>query len=598
LGYFVRPLPLIAIFSTAMAMAQPGTIKQLHISVPMRDGVLLSANVYRPGIGGTFGTVLIRTPYGKGADISANHQAFVDHGYAVVVQDVRGRYESQGVFRPVVQEGADGDDTLNWIAKQPWSNGKVAMTGGSYLGMAQWQAALENNRHLKAIFVWTSGDDDYRDRFYSPGGAMKIGHRLLWMEENLREPGYDPPDFQKYVLTLPIRNMDAAVTGRKIPTMQEAMDHPDYDAFWQAASVKRQLRNIHIPVFSLGGWYDNYVESDLDAWSILHKSSNVHRILIGPWPHNVNSKMSGSDFGPEALIAFRKTQLEWFDQWMKDKDVPMMSHPPIRIFVMGANQWRDIQEWPPARMRLARFYLESGGHANSLDGNGVLSTEAAVNSPPDSFVFDPRNPVPTRGGAVCCNPKIFPWGPMDQRPVEKRRDVLVYSTPPLHEDMEVIGPVMVVLSAESSALDTDFTAKLVDVYPDGTARNLTDGILRGRYRKSLSKPEMMKPGSIYEFRIDAGVTGSVFLKGHRIRIEISSSNFPRFDRNPNTGRTIAGETELRPALQTIHHDRMHESYLLLPVIPDAKKMEAKRRPVPPRAIPGPAALVQKTPRTN
>jgi uncharacterized protein len=594
----VRPLPLIAACSLAIAMAQTGIIKQLNTHVPMRDGVLLSANVYRPPAGGLLGTVLIRTPYGKGADISSNQQAFVDHGYAVVVQDVRGRHESQGVFRPVEQEGEDGDDTLNWIAKQPWSNGKVVMTGGSYLGMAQWRAALTNNPHLKAIFPWTSGDDDYRDRFYSPGGAMKLGHRLLWVEENLRDPGYDPPDFQKYVLTLPLRNMDTVVTGRKIPIMQSAMDHPDYDEYWQTASLKKQLKNIHIPVFSVGGWYDNYVESDLDAWSILHKTSNLHRILIGPWPHNVNTRMVGSDFGPEGMIAFRKTQMEWFDQWLKDKDMPLMSKPPVRVFVMGANQWRDLREWPPAGMKLTKFYLDSGGHANSLDGNGVLITDPARKSPPDRFVFDPHHPVPTRGGAVCCNPAIFPWGPMDQRPVEKRNDVLVYTTPVLHEDLEVTGPVQVVLYAESSAPDTDFTAKLVDVYPDGTARNLTDGILRGRYRKSLSKPEMLKPGSINEFRIDAGVTSNVFVKGHRIRIEISSSNFPRFDRNPNTGRPTATETELRPASQTIHHDRTHESYLLLPVIPDLQRMQARHPSLPQRKPPTPSALVQKTVRTN
>jgi uncharacterized protein len=594
----VRPLPLIAVCSLAMAMAQNGIIKQLNTHVPMRDGVLLSTNVYRPSGSGSFGTVLIRTPYGKGTDASSNQHAFVDHGYAVVVQDVRGRHESQGVFHPVEHEGEDGDDTLNWIASQPWSNGKVVMTGGSYLGIVQWHAALTNNPHLKAIFPWTAGDDDYRDRFYSPGGAMKLGHRLLWVEENLRDPGYDPPDFQKYVLTLPLRNMDAVVTGRKIPVMQSAMDHPDFDEYWQTASVKRQLKDIHIPVFSVGGWYDNYVESDLDAWSTLHKTSNVHRILIGPWPHNVNTRMAGSDFGPESMIAFRKTQMEWFDQWLKDKDMPFMSTPPVRIFVMGANQWRDLREWPPAGMKLTKFYLDSSGHANSLDGNGVLSTDHARKSPPDRFVFDPHHPVPTRGGAVCCNPAIFPWGPMDQRSVEKRNDVLVYTTPVLRDDLEVTGPVQVVLYAESSAPDTDFTAKLVDVYPDGTARNLTDGILRGRYRKSLSKPEMLKPGSINEFRIDAGVTSNVFVKGHRIRVEVSSSNFPRFDRNPNTGRPIAAETELRAASQTIHHDRTHESYLLLPVIPDLQRMQTKHPSLPQRKPPAQNSLIQKTVRTN
>jgi putative CocE/NonD family hydrolase len=550
------------------ALGQPAPVKQLHVSVPMRDGVLLSANVFRPGGTGAVSTILIRTPYGKGQDWTPNYQAFVAHGYAVVVQDVRGRNESQGVFAPLTQEPLDGDDTLNWIAKQNWSNGKVGMSGGSYLGIVQWKAATLNNPHLKAIFPWVSGDDDYRDRFYSTGGAMKLGHRLLWVEENLKQPWYDPPSFEKYVLTLPLRHADAAVTGQKIPLMQKALDHPSDDAFWQSISVREQLKNIKVPVFSIGGWYDNYVESDLDAFETLHKQSGVHRILIGPWPHNVNTVMPGGDFGRDSQILFRKTQLEWFDQWLKDKDVPMLSRPSVRIFVMGLNQWRDESEWPPKGTRLVKFYLESAGHANSVNGDGTLTTEPVMKSEHDVFVFDPRNPVPTRGGAVCCNPKVFPWGPMDQRPVEQRNDVLVYSTPALREDVEVTGRIEVTLYAASTAPDTDFSAKLVDVFPNGTARNLTDGLLRARYRKSLTNPELLKPGEVTAFRIDAGVTSNMFLKGHRIRLEISSSNFPRFDRNPNTGRPIADETELVPATQTIHHDHKHESYVLLPVTPD------------------------------
>ncbi len=568
-------LLLISVVGTLAAAGQTASLKQFHVRVPMRDGVQLSANVFRPASAGTYPTILIRTPYGKGDDWSANHQAFVEHGYAVVVQDVRGRYESQGVFLPLTQEAADGDDTLNWIARQPWSNGKIGMTGGSYLGIVQWKVATMNNPHLKAIFPWVSGDDDYRDRYYSTGGALKLGHRLLWVEENLRQPGYEPPSFDKYILTLPLRRVDAVVTGHKTSLMQTVLDHPADDQFWQSMSVRDQLKNIKVPVFSLGGWYDNYVESDLDAYSILQKQSNVHRILIGPWPHNVNTILPGSGFGRDSQILFRKTQFEWFDQWLKDKDVPMMSRPPVRIFVMGLNQWRDESEWPPKGTRMVRFYLESGGHANSLNGDGSLTTERVIKSEHDVFVFDPRNPVPTRGGAVCCDPKIFPWGPMDQRAVEQRNDVLVYSTPVLRDDVEVTGRIEVTLFAATTALDTDFTAKLVDVYPDGTARNLTDGILRGRYRKSLSVPALLKPDEVNAFKIDVGVTSNVFLKGHRIRLEISSSNFPRFDRNSNTGGRIADETKFIPATQTIHHDRKHESYLLLPIAPDPNVRSAR-----------------------
>jgi len=550
------------------------TAKTLDVAVPMRDGVRLSANVFRPEAAGRYPAILVRTPYGKGSAISPNYAPFVDRGYAVVVQDVRGRYASEGVFRPLEQEPADGDDTLNWIARQPWSDGKIGMLGGSYLGIAQWKVAALNNPHLKAIFPSVSGCDDYLDRFYSPGGAMKLGQRLLWMSENMRAPRFRP-DFGKFVLHLPLRTADVAATGQTSSMFQEAVAHPVYDSFWKSISVREQLDKIRVPVFSVGGWFDNFVESDLEAYQRLRKRSDVHRILIGPWPHNMAAKLDGADFGPDSGVPLRPIQMQWFDQFLKGKDTPLLSQAPVRVFVMGANRWRDEREWPP-RARRERFYMESRGHANTLSGDGKLDLRAPADGvdqstsahAPDRFVFDPRDPVPTAGGAVCCNPKVFPWGPKDQRAVEQRRDVLVYTTAPLRRDIEVIGPVRVVLYAATSARDTDFTAKLVDVFPDGRAQNLTDGILRLRYRKSLEKPELARTGEICKLTIDAGVTGNVFQKGHRIRMEISSSNFPRFDRNPNTGDPVADATELHKATQTVYHDARRPSYVLLPVLED------------------------------
>jgi putative CocE/NonD family hydrolase len=543
----------------------------LDIAVPMRDGVRLSANVFRPEAPGRYPTILVRTPYGKGAVISPNYAPFVAHGYAMVVQDVRGRYRSEGVFRPLEQEPADGDDTLNWIARQPWSDGKIGMLGGSYLGIVQWKVAALNNLHLKAIFPSVSGCDDYRDRFYSPGGAMKLGQRLLWMSENMRAPRFHP-DFAKFVLHLPLRTADLAATGQTSAMFQEAVAHPSYDSFWKSVSVRELLDKIRVPVFSVGGWFDNFVESDLEAYERLRKNSGVHRILIGPWPHNMAAKLDGVDFGPDSAVSLREIQMQWFDQFLKGKDTPLLSQAPVHVFVMGANRWRAEWEWPP-RAHRQRFYLESRGHANTLSGDGALarhapSVAAAEAGSTDRFVFDPRDPVPTAGGAACCNPKVFPWGPKDQRAVEQRRDVLVYTTAPLARDVEVVGPVRVVLYAATSARDTDFTAKLVDVSPEGRAENLTDGILRLRYRKSLEKPELARPGEVCKLIIDAGVTGNVFQKGHRIRMEISSSNFPRFDRNPNTGEPVADAMDLRKATQTVYHDARRPSYLLLPVLQD------------------------------
>ena len=243
--------------------------------------------------------------------------------------------------------------------------------------------------------------------------------------------------------------------------------------------------------------------------------------------------------------------------WAQGEAAADAEHP-VRIFVMGINRWRDEDEWPLARARNEKFYMGPGGQ---------LGGRPDPHSTPDAFVYDPHNPVPTVGGAVCCDPRVFPWGPMDQRNLEKRPDLLVYSTAPLGSDMEVTGPIRVVLYASSSALDTDFTAKLVDVFPDGLARNLTDGILRARYRDSLESPKLLTPGEVYRMTIDAGVTSNVFRAGHRIRLEISSSNFPRFDRNPNTGSVAADDRVMRKAVQAVYHDRDRHSYLLLPVIP-------------------------------
>jgi putative CocE/NonD family hydrolase len=559
-------LYLIAASAAAFG-AQPRQpiVKLLHVAVPMRDGVRLYANVFLPSERAHVPAILVRTPYGKGEGLSPNYQALLDHGFAVMVEDVRGRYESEGEFEPLTQEPADGDDTLNWMARQPWCDGKIGMTGGSYLGIVQWKAALRANPHLKAIFTVVAGDDDYRDRFYSTGGAMKLGNRLEWMAENLRTPGYHP-DFNRFIWHLPLRTADVAATGRVSSMYQQAVAHPSFDSFWRSISTREHLDQMHVPVFAVGGLYDNFVESDLEAFAALDKQSGLNRVLIGPWPHNMSYKFADADFGPESVVPVRNLTIDWFDHWLNGKDTRTVSAAPLRIFVMGANKWLDEREWPPERARARNFYLVSQGHANTAAGDGALQDVPPRRAAADRFSFDPRDPVPTRGGAVCCNPRVFPWGPMDQRPVEQRRDVLVFTTRPLEQDLEVVGPVKAVLYVSTNQRDTDFTAKLVDVFPDGSARNLTDGILRLRYRNSLERPEPARPGEMYEITLDAGIASNSFLRGHRIRVEISSSNFPRFDRNPNTGAAVAGETRLVKANQTIYHDRQHPSRLILMVM--------------------------------
>ena len=531
-----------------------GAAVKREAMVPMRDGVKLAAHIFLPQAEGRFPVILIRTPYGKGTELGSN-DSFVNHGFAVVVQDVRGRYASEGVFNMLHQEPGDGEDTINWVAKQPWSNGRIGMSGGSYIGLTQWKAAQEQPAALKAIFPVHAGIDEYRDRFYARGGAMRLGHRMLWLVENLRKPNHRDPGFDRYVLHLPLRTMDKEAAGQTLPLWQQALDHPDYDAFWRSISVREQLAKVATPAFAVAGWFDPNVQSDLATITNLRRKSNNYRIAIGPWAHNMSVPFPGVDFGREASYPVRMMQLAWFDRWLNDKpgDIP---GGPYTIFVMGANKWRDEAEWPLKRAVPTRYYL-SPDHALSI----VPPKEGE-----DNYTYDPRNPVPTRGGTTCCNPAVFAWGPLDQRLIGTRPDVLQYVTPALTEDLEVTGPIRVQLHIRTSAPDTDFTAKLIDVFPSGEARLLTDGILRLRYRDGLDKPVLAKPGQDYTITIDAGVTSNVFKAGHRIRLDISSSNFPKYDRNLNTGRPIADEKHPATARQTIFRGGVQASHVTLPVV--------------------------------
>lgn len=549
----------------------------LGLQVPMRDGVHLATDVFLPAAGGHWPTVLIRTPYNRKSSASASYRYFVRRGYSVVIQDVRGRYASQGTFESAKQEGPDGSDAINWIVEQPWSNGRVAMAGNSYLGLDQWWAALEDNPHLLAISPMCSGDDEYLDRYYSQGGALKLGHRLVWLAQNLTSPNEPRLLFQNYIHHLPVRTADVEATGAPLPRWRDALNHPSYDAYWEARSVRQESRRINIPVLSFGGWFDNYAESDLDAFSRLSLQHTAVETWIGPWAHNPGLKFATRDFGPDANLAIRAKQADWFDRWVK-KGASLSSgsaqRPVLHIFVMGPNVWREEHEWPLARTRYTPLYIGSNGHANSDSGDGVLQWAEIGKSHPDQFTYDPRNPVPTTGGAVCCDPKLIPPGPLNQEIVEKRPDVLVYTSRVLDQPTEITGDVRVTLYVATSANDTDFTAKLVDVQPDGEPLMVTDGIQRLRYRLSLQHPVFVKRNAVYQINIDAGVTSYVFMPGDRLRLEISSSNFPRFDRSLNSAGPNADQTKLMKARQTVFHDARYPSALVLPVISDERVQDA------------------------
>jgi uncharacterized protein len=547
--------------------------EQLGITIPMRDGVRLAADLFLPGTSGRFPTILIRTPYNRKLAYTTSYRFFATRGYAVVIEDVRGCFASQGVFGSTLQEGPDGNDTLNWIASQPWSDGRVGMAGSSYLGIAQWWAAIQDNPHLVTISPMCSGNDEYLDRFYSTGGALQVGHRLLWLAENLTPSSHVKPLFQSYIGHLPLRTADLMATGEVLPAWRTAVAHPSYDSYWKELSIREKIYRVAIPVLSFGGWFDEYVESDLDAFSRLSKRHETVETWIGPWSHNPGWKFPTRDFGPQSWIPIRETQADWFDRWMTGKYTgpgPEAGLASLHIFVMGPNVWRDEHEWPLARTRYTPVYLSSSGHANSLAGDGVLQWQPVRNAPNDSFSYDPKDPVPTAGGAICCEPTVLPPGPLDQSAVEKRNDVLVYTSGPLTENVEVTGTIKVVLYIATSVNDTDFTAKLVDVQPNGRPLLVTDGIQRLRYRLSLERPVFVKRNAAYQITVDAGVTSYVFVPGHRIRLEVSSSNFPRFDRSMNSTRANADEEKFVKAHQTVFHKQGYPSALILPVIPNER----------------------------
>jgi len=557
----------------------------INVRVPMRDGVELSTDLYLPEAKGPFPVILARTPYDNTGH-ALKGKAYARRGYAFVAQDCRGRYDSDGEFYPWHQEADDGYDTLEWIGRQRWCNGRAGMIGGSYVGLVQWLAAIRGSRFLKCIVPRVCTSNFFDSPNYS-GGAFQLALNMLWgltMTGRSRAP-VEHLDWPTLFRTLPLIRADEAV-GCRLKFWRDWVRHSRYDDYWAQVDVEDKYHLIQVPALIMGGWYDLYSKQTFVNFAGMRQRGGTRqaregtRLIVGAWPHplSASTKAGDVDFGLDSQAPLEEMELQYVDYWLRGRkgwkrDLPAPSEArqageaPMRIFIMGANRWRGEHEWPLARTQWTPFYLHSRGHANTLDGDGWLSPDPPGDEPADRFLYDPRDPVPTIGGNNCCRPDIVPYGPYDQRPAERRRDVLVFSTPPLDRDLEVTGPIIVKLFASSSAPDTDFTAKLVDVLPDGYAMNLCDGIIRARYRQSFTRAALLHPGVVYEFTIDCWVTGNLFKKGHRIRLDISSSNFPRFDRNPNTGHPLGLDALLRPARQTVFHNRRYASHVLLPVIP-------------------------------
>jgi putative CocE/NonD family hydrolase len=572
-------------------MPVPITV-EFEVPATMRDGVVLYANIFRPAEEGSYPVALARTPYGKDFfSISPYLDAvrLARNGYIVVIQDVRGQGNSGGAWKPFEYEALDGYDTVEWAAQLPNSNANVGMFGPSYLGMVQWAAATQQPPHLRAIFPTVTWSDA-RDGVSWRGGALELGTMAQWYLSTSINPtirqyaGKSPLELGQALnaltteidrlpnegyWSLPLDNYAPLARLGLHTALFDHIQNPNSREFSQPASVYEAYDKINVPSYNVGGWYDIFVQGTLDNFAALRKDGATDearqtKLLIGPWTHRTQSHVIGDmDFGFKAQMGWMNLQTDltgltqrWFDYWLKGVDNGILNEPPVKLFVMGDNVWRDEHEWPLARTQYTPYYLRS---------YGKLSTQAPTEELPDQYIYDPALPVPVLGGALLTH-SLYHDGVKDQRPIEQREDVLSYTSELLTQDTEVTGQIIVKLWAASDATDTDFVARLIDVHPDGAAYNITDGIIRARYRNG-DVPELLQPDQPYEFTIDLWSTANVFKAGHCIRLDITSSSFPRWDRNPNTGSDFGVDDSLRSAKQTILHDSAHPSHVILPIIP-------------------------------
>lgn len=560
-------------FETRPTQRMPNPIyAQYNVRVPMRDGVTLSADMFLPEAtkrGERVPIILVRTPYNKNQKIYIEPaRYFAERGYAFVVMDVRGRGDSDGDFSPYRNDGRDGYDAIEWCAAQSWSSGNVGTLGASYLGRIQWLTALYQPPHLKTMIVMVTPSDPFVEE---PTGVPGLQH-LCWLylvngrlRQLMEEVNWNP-----IYEHLPLLTMDERA-GFASPRWREELQHLNRDSYWEQICYQNKFDQINLPVMHISGWYDDeQIGTPLNFIGMTTRGATEfaranQKLLMGPWGHAINTtqKLGEVDFGGQALMDLRGYELRWFDAWLKNQDDGITREPAVRLFVMGENQWRDEKEFPLARTQYTPYYFHSGGSANSRFGDGMLSTESPQDEKSDNYTYDPARPTLYITNAT--SSQI--GGPDDYSAVQQRADVLVYVTPPLEQDVEVIGPVRVTLYASSSAPDTDFTGLLFDLHPNGFAQRLCDGMVRARYRDGMETVSLIEPNQIYKFEIDLWNTCQVFFRGHRIGIQIGSAAFPKYARNLNTGEDLATSTRIETAHQTIYHDAAHPSAVVLPIIP-------------------------------
>jgi putative CocE/NonD family hydrolase len=538
----------------------------------MRDRVVLRADVYRPDTAMPVPAIVNRTPYDRSSPLiqlaAIEPERVVEAGFALVCQDVRGRYGSDGEFYTFFSDGPDTFDTVEWTASQPWCDGAVGMAGRSYAAAVQWLGAAEQPPHLLAISPIVTGSDYYRGWIYE-GGAFQFGFNVfwIWLMSNPRGVGELAEVYRHLPLrTLPIGDLDWA------RLYAHWLAHCTDDHYWRSLSINRRYELIRVPALIVGGWYDVFLRGTLENYVGMRlrggseAARRGQRLVLGPWAH-------GSTYGPYPDHSFPQferadaldvadLQLRFFEQWLRGEPDGVDDGPPVRIFVMGENRWRDEDEWPLVRTRHTVWYLRADRR---------LTMEGPGDEQPDEYVYDPADPAPTIGGPTSLPARGLRVnsGPLDQSPLVNRHDVLAFTSDVLDRPLEVTGELTVVLHAATDARDTDFVAKLVDVWPDGQGIILAEGVVRARFRKGFERECLVEPGRAYEYTIDLAATSNVFAAGHRVRLLLTSSSFPRFDRNTNTGHALGidGPEDLRAARQTIFHDAQRPSRIVLPVIP-------------------------------
>jgi putative CocE/NonD family hydrolase len=549
-------------------------VRLLHDQrVPMRDGISLSADVYLPLARGPFPTLYQWTPYESTRDRFVGWGVwFAQRGYAAVVSDVRGRYESGGEFYPWLDDGQDAHDSLTWAAGEPWCNGRVGTWGRSYGALVQWQLAHLGHPNLACIAPQVIHDDYFWDGYFTGGAfqlALTLGAAVLWSSALSLVTGPSAAELllnDRILGHLPLIELDELTIGRTVDYWRDWWEHQTNDGYWQ--QFRHRPERVTVPIFQQGGWFDPYSGSHLRTFAAIGDRI-PSRVLMGPWSHEeeVETFQGDVDFGPSSVTVIRDHELAFYDRYLKGEGNGWEERPPLELFVMGANEWRGEREWPLARTELTPWYLRSEGR---LEREPPRHDERA-----DRFAYDPQDPVPTIGGnnsvltmTQGAQQPVLP-GPRDQRPLERRDDVLCYTSDVLDRDLEVTGPIDAVLYAASSARDTDFILRLSDVYPDGRAIFLAEGMLRARYRSGTEgdRQELLEPNEVAAYPIRLYPTANVFKTGHRLRLDVTSSSFPRFSRNLNTGEDVGTGTRMEVARQTILHTDRYPSHVLLPVVP-------------------------------